>query len=33
MLLIDGSLLMQKDLEGAARRLVEAAAYAGEASP
>lgn len=33
MLLIGGSLLMQKDLEGAARRLVETAAYAGEASP
>jgi len=33
MLLIGGSLLMQRDLEGAARRLVEAAAYAGEASP
>lgn len=33
MLLIGGSMLMQKDLEGAARRLVEAAAYAGEASP
>ncbi|MYE69901.1 MAG: hypothetical protein F4237_07620, partial [Gemmatimonadetes bacterium] len=29
-LLIGGSLLMQKDLEGAARRLVEAAAEAGE---
>ena len=33
MLLIGGSLLMQKDIEGAARRLVEAAAHAGEASP
>ena len=33
MLLIGGSLLMQKDLEGAARRLVEAAARAGEADP
>ncbi len=33
MLLIGGSLLMQKDLEGAARRLVEAAAHAEEASP
>ena len=30
MLLIGGSLLMQKDLEGAARQLVEAAARAGE---
>lgn len=33
LLLIGGSLLMQKDLEGAARRLVEAAARAGNASP
>ena len=33
LLLIGGSLLMQKDLEGAARRLVEAAAQAGEARP
>ena len=32
-LLVGGSLLMQRDLEGAARRLVEAAARAGEASP
>ena len=31
MLLIGGSLLVQRDLEGAARRLVEAAARAGEA--
>ena len=31
LLLIGGSLLMQKDLEGAAHRLVEAAAHAGEA--
>lgn len=33
LLLIGGSLLMQKDLEGAARRLVAAAARAGNASP
>lgn len=33
MLLIGGSLLMQRDLEGAARRLVEAAARAGDADP
>ena len=32
-LLIGGSLLMQKDLEGAARRLVEVAAEAGEEGP